>query len=124
MRNLEVSKNVTHRSDIEMSRHELLQTLKGQKDAELYSIILKQKHKILDLQSQVGPINIPMTILQQLNFLVQALEMKENSINELKLKNKEISAELNEVKRTRKVYQDENLRLKKEFDVRRKKLLN
>ena len=88
-----------------------LQAVIGQKN-DLFNIIIKQKNKILELQSQEYSMNVPMNIMKQLNSLVQALQKKEQVNQELERKNKECSAEVNEVKRSKKVYHDENEKLK------------
>ena len=56
-----------------------------------------------------------MVILKQLNFLVQAIEKKEKQNNELLVKNREYTAEITELKRTKKLSQEENIKLTKDL---------
>ena len=93
-----------------------LKIIKGEENADLFAMIYKQKNKIMELKSSNSTncsISLPMAVLKQLNLLTQAIEKKEKENSELVIKNKQYSVDISEVKRSRKVYMEENMELKK-----------
>ena len=91
-----------------------LEIIKGHENEDLFAMIYKQKNKIMELKSSniTNSVDLPMKVLKQLNFLVQIVEKKAKENNELLSKNKQFSAEMSEIKRSKKVYMDENIQLK------------
>ena len=53
--------------------------VKCSENGDLFSIIYKQKNKIMELKSQNCSADLPMSIMKQLNFLVQTIEKKRSS---------------------------------------------
>ena len=91
----------------------LMESLKGHADESLLKVIVKQKSKILELKSQNTTMDVPAVILTQLNNMVIALENKEKANIDLKIRNKELTAEVTDIKRSKKALLDENNEFRK-----------
>ena len=106
----------------------ILDTIKGDKNKDLLSVILKQKGKIDELRSMKNMMMMPSAMMAHVNFLSQKLVDKEKKIQELKVLSKKENMETNELKRAKKESDSkvettvkDNEKIKKEIMNLRKK---
>ena len=81
---------------------DLINSMKGSKDKDLFTIMLKQKIKISELKREKSMVVHPLAIVNNINFLARTLEIKENKIRDLTEADRKLRVEVQELKRSKK----------------------
>ena len=84
----------------------LLDGMKGSKEKDLFSIILKQKEKIDDLKSSHTMKLLPLAVINHVNFLAKSLQDKNKKIKELTESYKKEKVVTQELRRGKKAAED------------------
>ena len=103
---LHYGEKVTSASEISDISKKLLDGMKGSKDKDLFSIILKQKEKIDDLKSSHTMKLLPLAVMNHVNFLAKSLQDKNMKIKELTESYKKEKVVTQELRRGKKAAED------------------